>query len=92
MYAIGKVSLAERPAVIVPAASAVIRDGRSYVPVLLGDNRISLQAVTVGRRQDSHVEILSGIAAGDRVAVQGAGFLNDGDLVNVAATPAQAGE
>jgi len=29
------------------------------------------------------VEIVEGLQAGERVAVQGAGFLNDGDLVKV---------
>jgi hypothetical protein len=35
------------------------------------------------------VEIVSGVAPGDRVVVQGAAFLNDGDVVRVAtAAPA----
>lgn len=89
MYATGSVVLAESPALTVPAASVVIRDGRSYVPKLDGD-RISLQAVTVGRRQGDAVEILSGITVGDKVAERGAGFLNDGDLVRIAAAPTNA--
>lgn len=88
MYAKGNVVLAQSPAITVPAVSVVIRDGRSYVPKLAaGDHgdRVSLQAVTVGRRQGDAVEIVAGIAAGDQVAVQGAGFLNDGDVVRIAA-------
>jgi RND family efflux transporter MFP subunit len=85
MYARGSVVLAESPAVTVPAASVVIRDGRSYVPTLAGADRVTLQAVAVGRRQGDAVEIVSGMAAGDQVVVQGAGFLNDGDVVRVAA-------
>lgn len=92
MYAKGRIGLTERPAVVVPAASVVIRDGRSYVPKVLDDHRISLQIVTVGRRHVSDVEIVSGISAGDRVVVQGAGFLNDGDLIHVAAAPLQGKE
>lgn len=84
MYARGRVTLAESAAVTVPAASVVIRDGRSYVPRIAADQRVSLQAVTVGRRLKGAVEILSGVAPGEQVAVQGAGFLNDGDLVRVA--------
>lgn len=87
MYVKGKIVLAESPAVIVPATSVVIRDGRSYVPKFLEGGRINLQAVTVGRRQKDDVEIVSGLRAGDTVAVQGAGFLNEGDLVRVATTP-----
>lgn len=93
MYAKGSVVLAESVATIVPAASLVIRDGRSYVPKIVqtaNGPRVSLQAVSVGRRQDGALEILSGIEPGEQVAVQGAGFLNDGDLVRIAApgTPA----
>ena len=89
MYAKGSVVLAQSAAVIVPAVSVVIRDGRSYVPKLVGANRVTLQAVTVGRRQGDAVEIVSGVAPGDRVVVQGAAFLNDGDVVRVAtAAPA----
>nr|WP_057929956.1 efflux RND transporter periplasmic adaptor subunit [Burkholderia ambifaria] len=92
MYANGSVVLAQRPAVIVPAASVIIRDGRSYVPRLTGVDRVTLQAVAVGRRQGSSVEIVSGVATGDKVIVQGAAFLNDGDIVHVvtAAPAAQA--
>ncbi|WP_323147505.1 efflux RND transporter periplasmic adaptor subunit [Pseudomonas marginalis] len=92
MYAKGKVGLSESPAVVIPAACIVIRDGRSYVARLLDHNRIEMQAVTVGRRQAEEVEVVSGIGAADKVVLQGAGFLNDGDLVHVAAAPADAKE
>ncbi|MFA0928018.1 efflux RND transporter periplasmic adaptor subunit [Pseudomonas syringae pv. tagetis] len=88
MYPKGKVLLPERAALVVPATSVVIRDGRSYVPKLLEGDRVGMQPVTVGRRQNTEVEIVSGIAVTDKVVVQGAGFLNDGDLVHVAAAPA----
>ncbi|MQQ35941.1 efflux RND transporter periplasmic adaptor subunit [Pseudomonas sp. SZ57] len=89
MYAKGLIGLSESPVVVVPAASVVIRDGRSYVARLLDQNRIKMQAVAVGRRQASEVEIVSGIGETDKVVVQGAGFLNDGDLVRIAAVPAE---
>lgn len=92
MYARGLVDLSERPAVVIPAASVVIRDGRSYVPRLVDNDRISLQPVTVGRRQNNEVEIVSGINVADRVVEQGAGFLNDGDRVHIATAPADAKE
>ena len=85
MYAKGSIVLAESPAITVPASSVVVRDGLSYVPTLAGD-RVMLRAVTTGRRQQDAVEIVSGISAGDKVVVQGAGFLNDGDVVRVVAT------
>jgi RND family efflux transporter MFP subunit len=94
MYAEGTILLAETSAVVVPAASVVIRDGRNYVFTFAGDDavaRIAATPVEVGRRAGDRVEIRGGIKAGTRVVEQGAGFLNDGDLVRVVATPRAAG-
>ncbi|PTY06016.1 efflux RND transporter periplasmic adaptor subunit [Verrucomicrobia bacterium LW23] len=88
MYANGRVTLAESRALVVPAGCVVIRDGRSYVLKLKDDSAtpsVALQPVTVGRRVDREAEILEGLAKGDRLVVQGAGFLNDGDVVRVVA-------
>lgn len=82
-YAKGSVVLSQTPAVTLPSASVVIRDGRSYVAKLVDGNRVSMQAVTVGRRQGNSVEIASNLAVGTKVVVQGAGFLNEGDSVRV---------
>lgn len=87
MYAAGRIVLAQRPAVVVPASSVVIRDGRSYVFRLQDERgvaRAAAQAVTVGRRQGGEVEITEALREGDRVVGQGAGLLNDGDVVRVA--------
>ncbi|MBC3941106.1 efflux RND transporter periplasmic adaptor subunit [Sphingomonas albertensis] len=89
MYANGRIEMAETPAITVPAQSVVIRDGRYYVLKLGRPEaapRASLQAVTIGRRRGDAVEILSGLAVGARVVVQGAGFLNDGDVVRLPPT------
>lgn len=88
MYANGSVKLGERPALIVPAASVIIRDGRNYVVKPAGPGptpRVVLAEVTVGRRNGTDVEIVHGLADGDRVVTQGAAFLNDGDVVRLAA-------
>jgi RND family efflux transporter MFP subunit len=90
MYLSGTLQLAQRTGLLVPAESVVIRDGRSYVLRLEGQ-RCRLVAVTVGRRQEGQVELLSGAREGETVVVKGAGFLNDNDLVRVvAAAPAPA--
>ncbi|MEQ1622379.1 MAG: efflux RND transporter periplasmic adaptor subunit [Methylococcales bacterium] len=86
MYANGRILLAQSPALVVPAASVVIRDGRSFVVKLKEEKEISavnLQSVTTGRRQGQDVEILQGLGENEQVVAQGAGFLNDGDLVKV---------
>ena len=82
MYLSGTLESARRSALTVPAESVVVRDGRSYV-LRLDGQRCRLTAVTVGRRQGRDAEIVSGLKPGDQVVVQGAGFLNDNDLVRV---------
>ena len=87
MYADGRVVLREAPALTVPAESVVIRDGRSYVATVTavaGVPRVRMQAVSVGRRQGGDAEITQGLNLTDQVIVQGAGFLNDGDVVRLA--------
>jgi RND family efflux transporter MFP subunit len=83
MYLRGQIELGVQPALVVPGESVVIRDGRSYVFRLDGP-RVQRVAVTTGRRQDNLVEITQGLQAGQRVALRGAGFLSDGDTVQVA--------
>ena len=53
-----------------------------------GENRVAQAKLQTGRRIGDQVEVLAGLKADARVAVQGAGFLNDGDLVKVVNTPA----
>jgi RND family efflux transporter MFP subunit len=89
MYLSGTLQFAQHRALTVPAESVVIRDGRSYV-LRLDGQRSRLTAVDIGRRQGRETEITRGLADGDRVIVQGAGFLNDNDLVRVVdAAPAE---
>ena len=82
-YARGSFSQGQITALTVPAQSVVVRDGHSYVFVVGPDNKAEARRIRAGRRVDDRVEAVEGLAAGDRVAVQGAGFLNDGDLVKV---------
>jgi RND family efflux transporter MFP subunit len=86
MYASGHVVLENTSALVVPAESVVIRDGRNYVVALDGAGatpKVSLLPVTVGRRVGREVEVARGIGADQRVVVRGAGLLNDGDVVRV---------
>lgn len=87
MYLQGRLFTGRAPALAVPADSLVLRDGRPYVFVLQGE-RVRRVAVTTGRREGAQVEVLQGLAVGDRVVVRGAGFLADGDRVQLA--PAEA--
>jgi RND family efflux transporter MFP subunit len=87
MYADGKVALGQTPALVIPAQSVVLRDGRNYV-LKLADNsdtpKVVRQGVTTGRRQGTDIEIIQGLSPSDRVVAEGAGFLNDNDVVRLA--------
>ncbi len=89
MFARAEILPGTAPGLTVPQPAVLFREGRPAVLVVQED-RVSLRSITTGRRQDGHVEVTSGLAAGERVVVSGAGFLSDGDRVRVAA-PADPG-
>jgi multidrug efflux pump subunit AcrA (membrane-fusion protein) len=94
MFATGNVELGTSTALVVPAESVIIRDGRSNVLVLADNSatpRVSLRAVTAGRRHGREIEIVRGLGGSERLVVQGAGFLKDRDVVRVAAPARTAG-
>jgi RND family efflux transporter MFP subunit len=78
--------LASRQAVVVPANSVVRRPVGDVVYVLDGD-KAAERRVTIGIRTATRVEVLNGLAAGERVALSGAGFLSDGALVALRDAP-----
>ncbi len=87
MYARGEFDLGSAPGLTVPQQAVVVRDGFSYVFRLNADNRASQVKVRTGRRHGERVEIIEGIAPDAVLALDGAGFLNDGDLVRRADGP-----
>ena len=87
MFARGEFDLGATPALTVPQAAVVVRDGFSYVYRLNPDNRVSQVKVQTGRLAGDRLEILGGLAADARIVAAGAGFLNDGDLVRVVEGP-----
>ena len=89
MFARGDFLLGESAALTVPQEAVVVRDGFSYVFAVDADQRVQLRKVQVGRRVGEQVEVLGGLDAQQPVAVQGAGLLNDGDLVRVVPGTAQ---
>ena len=84
MFAKGEFQLGSSAALTVPQQSVVVRDGFSYVFRLDGP-RVVQQRVKVGRRVGDRIEIIEGIAPDATLVARGAGFLNDGDLVQVSA-------
>ena len=87
MYASGAFELGTSGALTVPQQAIAVRDGFSYVFRLNADQRVSQIKVQPGRRLTDRIEILSGITGDTTIVVNGAGFLNDGDLVRNVVQP-----
>jgi RND family efflux transporter MFP subunit len=85
MFARGEFDLGASAALTVPQQAVVMRDGFSYVFRLNPDNRVNQVKVQTGRRLADRVEVLEGLRPDASVVASGAGFLNDGDLVRIAA-------
>jgi len=85
MFLRGEFLLGSSTGLTVPQEAVVARDGFHYVFSVGADQRITQHKVEVGRRQANQVEILAGLPADAEIAVEGAGFLNQGDLVRIAA-------
>ncbi|MDM0112590.1 efflux RND transporter periplasmic adaptor subunit [Variovorax sp. J22R133] len=88
MFANGVFELGRNNAITVPQASIVPRDGFNHVLILQPDNRVSQLKIETGRRVGDRVEVKTALPADAQIVVQGAGFLNDGDLVRVVEAPA----
>ncbi|HYF23199.1 MAG TPA: efflux RND transporter periplasmic adaptor subunit [Caulobacteraceae bacterium] len=91
MFARASIDVGAAPAVVVPQSAVLYRQNKAAVFVIDGGGRARLRVVQPGARVGDQVEIESGLQAGQRVAVQGAGFLAEGDLVRVAAKAPAAG-
>ena len=83
MFARGEFDLGASDALTVPQQALIVRDGFHFVFVLGADQRVSQVKVQTGRRVGDRVEVVSGLAPEAQVVVNGAGFLNHGDLVRV---------
>ncbi|WP_306606462.1 efflux RND transporter periplasmic adaptor subunit [Azonexus sp.] len=89
MFARGEFDLGASPALAVPQASVVLREGFAYVYRLEGEDRVAQTKVVPGRRQGDLLEIVDGLPADARIVASGAGFLADGDRVRIVADGAK---
>ncbi|WP_045054509.1 efflux RND transporter periplasmic adaptor subunit [Aliterella atlantica] len=85
MFARAAITTATVPGITVPAKAVLPQtDGSATVFVLGADNTVQARKVEVGEVvSNGNVEIQNGLKAGDRVVVAGAGYLKDGDKVQV---------
>jgi len=90
MFARARINVGALPAIVVPPAAIVYREGREGVYVLQTDSRVHFQVIRTGERTDQQVQVLEGLSAGQQVVTDGAGFLGEGDHVRVTrAAPAE---
>lgn len=83
MFARGEIVLERSSAQMAPLASVVIQDGYSYVFVLSDAQTVQRRPIQTGLVKGDAIEIVSGVQPGERIVDKGAGFLKDGDRVNV---------
>lgn len=82
-YVSGQFALAKRQSVLLTMKSLVQRDGRTFVFVVNQDKTVSKTFVEIGRQFGDQFEILSGLTTGQIVVADGAGFLSDGEKVDI---------
>ena len=90
MFAKGEFLLGQHSGITLAQEAIVTRDGFNFVFKVSPDKHVKETKVVLGQRLGQRVEIVSGVTLEDNIANSGAGFLADGDLVNldVAAAPA----
>ena len=84
MFARGDFALGEGQALTVPQEAVVVRDGFFYVFVVDGQQRVQQRRCSRAAAWPTGWRSPPGWTRGATVAVRGAGFLNEGDLVRVA--------
>ena len=78
------------PVLTVPANSLVFHAEGPQVGVVRDDNVVEMRRVTLGRDLGPVIEVRAGLVAGDRVIMNPADSLHDGQAVQVrGATPAR---
>ena len=83
MFARGEIEISKSMAATLPLASVVVRDGFSYVFVVNEKQGVERRRVQTGSVRNGRIEVVTGLAAGDRVVDRGAGFLKEGDTIRV---------
>ncbi len=81
MFLSADILVAERETVAVPVTAIGGGDAGAVVMKVV-DGTVMETPVETGIRDAGHVEILSGLAAGDLVVTKAAAFVRDGDQIN----------
>jgi RND family efflux transporter MFP subunit len=84
MFARATIDAGDQPALVVPSASVLYRENRPGVFVIDNAKKVHFRRIAVVANTGDRVAA-TGLTAGERVVVDGAGFLGEGDLVRVSA-------
>ena len=79
-FARGSIELARREGVAVPLSAVQFSVSGTVVQVVAG-GKVQARNVETGLVADGRVEILKGVAEGEKVVARAGGFLRDGDIV-----------
>jgi HlyD family secretion protein len=82
-FARGEIFLGKQDVLAVPSTCVVYKDNRAVVFTVSGDNIAQMRFVEAGERDLNNIEIRKGLSSGESVVARGAGFLKDGDHVQV---------
>ncbi|NND43834.1 MAG: efflux RND transporter periplasmic adaptor subunit [Xanthomonadales bacterium] len=77
-------------ALMIPEQALVPERSTQSVLVVGADNRVEARVVQTGRRRPGEVEIIEGLAAGERIIVEGTQKARDGQTVTIVETQAAA--
>ena len=88
-HARGQILLSSAEALALPESSVFTRDGYAFVYTVDAQGTARRTKIETGARQAGRVEVTAGLAPGTRVVGTGAGFVKDGELVQVVPAAAQ---
>lgn len=89
VYLQGSISTGLSDALVIPTQAIVLRDGFPTVFTIDAQGVAHQARVRTGGKESNLTAVIEGVKAGDQVALQGAGFLADGDKVRVVSAGAQ---
>lgn len=90
MFARASIDVGDQPALVVAQSAVVFRNSKAGVFVVDAKNAVHFREVKTGARVADAVEIAEGLTQGERVVVNGAGFLAEGDKVKIVTASAPA--
>jgi len=71
--------------ITVPVNAMLFRQEGARLAVVAADNKVQLRPITIGRDYGTTLEVLGGVSVDDRIIINPADSLEDGQPVNVAA-------